>query len=106
MKYILEFFSFSKKTPKEDWRNKFDKVYKYYNSVKLKSSKGIHYFNSEVRSKDSFDVVLDSIHIGFSNRNGKFEVTDFEEWVRKDKELTGQYYINEVDWWVKITKIK
>jgi hypothetical protein len=63
MKYILEFFSFSKKTPKEDWRNKFDKVYKYYNSVKLKSSKGIHYFNSEVRSKDSFDVVLDSIHI-------------------------------------------
>jgi hypothetical protein len=100
MKYILEFFSFSKKTPKEDWRSKFDKVYKYYNSVKLKSSKGIHYFNSVVRSKDSFDVVLDSIHIGFSNRNGKFEVIDFEDYSFgiEDKESKGKYYINEVDW--------
>jgi hypothetical protein len=48
MKYIYN-FSFSKNTKKKIGETNFDKVYKYYNSVKLKSSKGIHYFNPEVR---------------------------------------------------------
>lgn len=80
MIYILEFFDFLKKEkPKKDWRSEFDEVYKYYNSIKVKPSKDYHFFDVGIRSKDSFDVALDKIHIGFSNRNGELEVTNYEE---------------------------
>lgn len=80
MIYILEFFDFLKKDkPKKDWRSEFDKVYKYYNSIKDKPSRKFHYFNVEVKSKDDFYVAFDMIHIGFSNRNGQLEVTNYKE---------------------------
>jgi hypothetical protein len=80
MIYILEFFDFLKKNkPKKDWRSEFDEVYKYYNSIKVKPSKDYHFFNVGIESKDNFDVALDQIHIGFHNRNGKLEVTNYKE---------------------------
>jgi hypothetical protein len=80
MIYILEFFDFLKKNkPKKDWRSEFDEVYKYYNSIKVNPSKDYHFFNVGIKSKDSFDVALDQIHIGFSNRNGELEVTNYKE---------------------------
>lgn len=80
MIYILEFFDFLKKNkPKKNWRSEFEEVYKYYKSIKVKPSKKYHYFNVEVKSKDNFDVAFDQIHIGFSNRNGELEVTNYKE---------------------------
>lgn len=80
MQYLLEFFDFLKKEkPKKDWRSEFDKVYKYYNDIKNKPSKKFHYFNVEVKSKDDFYVAFDMIHIGFQNRNGELEVTNYKE---------------------------
>jgi len=80
MIYILEFFDFLKKNKtKKDWRSEFDEVYKYYNSIKVKPSKDYHFFNVGIESKDNFDVALDQIHIGFSNRNGELEVTNYKE---------------------------
>mgnify|MGYP003531872407 FL=1 len=80
MIYILEFFDFLKKNKtKKDWRSEFDEVYKYYNSIKVKPSKDYHFFNVGIESKDNFDVALDQIHIGFHNRNGKLEVTNYKE---------------------------
>jgi hypothetical protein len=96
MKYILEFFSFSKKNTKRRLRNKFDKVYKYYNSVKLKSSKGIHYFNLKLGLRIVLTLKFDSIHIDLVIEMENLKLLTLKR-VRKDKELTGQYYINEVD---------
>lgn len=74
---LFDRFKKKEEEPK-NWQEKFDKIYNYFISIKIKPSKKYHFFDININN-DYFSVSFDKIHLLFSKRNNEYVIIDMQD---------------------------